>query len=103
MPKKYKKLCFSCAKPIASNRSDQLYCSEPCCTYSTRARLKLMPHLTTKEWIVYVESELSSSPLQQLKHPVKRHPINMIVPQLLNLQEQIKALLPNRVASCDQV
>ena len=62
-----------------------------------------MPHLTTKEWIAYVENELNTLPLHQLKHPVKRHPINEIVPQLLKLEEQIKALLPNRVASCDQV
>ena len=59
-----------------------------------------MPHLSTKEWIDHVESELDTLPLHQLKHPIKKHPINEIVPQLLNLQEQIKSLLPNRVASC---
>lgn len=94
MPKKYQKLCFSCAKLIASNRSDQLYCDEKCCTYSTRARLKLMPHLSTKEWVAHIENELNTLPLEQLKHPVKRHPINKIMPQLLKLQEQLKALLP---------
>lgn len=97
MPKKYQKLCFSCGTPIQSNRSDKVYCCEPCCTYSTRARLKLMPLLSTKEWINYVEGELNTSPLQQLKHPVKKHPINMIVPQLLKLEEQLKTLLPERV------
>ena len=59
-----------------------------------------MPHLTTREWVAHVENELSTTPLQQLKHPVKKHPINMIVPQLLKLEEQLKALLLERVASC---
>ena len=62
-------------------------------------RLKFAPHLSTKEWVAHVESELNTTPLQQLKHPVKKHPINNIVPQLLNLQEQLKTLLPERVAS----
>lgn len=100
---RYNKSCFSCGTPIQSNRNDKVYCSEPCCTYSTRARLKHAPHLTTREWIDHVESELATSPLNQLKHPIKKHPINEVVPQLLNLQEQLKALLPNRVVSCDQV
>ena len=93
---RYNKLCFSCGSPIQSNRSDRLYCSEPCCTYSTRARLKHAPNLSTREWVDHVESELTTLPLQQLKHPVKRHPINKIVPQLLKLEEQLKALLPER-------
>ena len=97
---RYNKLCFSCGKSIQSNRNDKVYCCEPCCTYSTRARLKLMPHLTTKEWIAHIENELNTLPLEQLKHPVKRHPINKVVPQLLKLEEQLKALLPERVASC---
>ena len=95
---RYNKLCFSCSTPISSNRSDQLYCDEKCCTYSTRMRLKYMPHLTTREWIAHVESELNTLPLEQLKHPIKKHPINEIVPKLLNLQEQLNTLLPERFA-----
>ena len=99
MPKfKYQKSCFSCGKSIQSNRNDKIYCCEPCCTYSTRARLKLMPHLSTKEWVAHVESKLNTLPLEQLKHPIKKHPINEIVPKLLNLQEQLNTLLPERVA-----
>ena len=94
MPKKYQKLCFSCAKSIASNRSDQLYCSEKCCTYSTRMRLKYMPHLTTREWIAHIEEGLLNSSLSSLSHPVKFHPFNTLAPKLFELEEQIKALLP---------
>lgn len=94
MPKKYQKLCFSCAAPIQSNRSDQLYCSEKCCTYSTRMRLKHAPHLTTKEWVAHIEEGLLNSPFSSLSHPVKYHPFNNLAPKLFELEEQIKALLP---------
>ena len=62
-------------------------------------RLKYAPHLSTKEWVASVEEGLLNAPLSSLSHPVKYHPLNKIVPQLLNLQEQLKALLPERVAS----
>ena len=94
MPKKYQKLCFSCGTPIASNRSDKIYCCEKCCTYSTRMRLKHAPHLSTKEWIAHIEEGLLNAPLSSLSHPVKYHPFNTLAPKLLELEEQIKALLP---------
>lgn len=95
---RYKKLCFTCSTPIQSNRFDKVYCSEPCCTYSTRARLKHAPELTTREWIRLIEKGLLEKPLEELKHPIKHHPINNLVPKLKELQDQIKALLPERVA-----
>lgn len=95
MPKfKYQKLCFSCGTPIQSNRNDKVYCSEKCCTYSTRMRLKHAPHLSTKEWVASVEEGLLNSPLSSLSHPVKYHPFNTLAPKLFELEEQIKALLP---------
>ena len=66
-------------------------------------RLKHAPHLTTKEWVTSIEDGLLNSPLSSLSHPVKYHPLNSLAPKLLKLEQQIKALLPNRVASCDQV
>lgn len=94
LKKRYNRLCFSCSVPISSVRSDRVYCSEKCATYSTRMRLKYMPELTTKQWIEYVEAQILSIPLEELSHPVKLHPINKIAPKLRELQEQLIACLP---------